>query len=341
MADQDIPTAPNTARLTEEELSLYRRALQGELLDPAEPGLAALICRGILLPNTHEVGTYVPASYQYVESQLTSAVHKALTAATDSLAGIAAHVRELEAEQQRYNYCPSPVGTLLLTSVPDVNTETIRTIQTAEFEILTAQPGYRRPKVLKGALPRDLEAARRGVAVRTIYHTSGRTNAAQREWVGTMARAGAQIRTLGEDFLRLIVVDRKHAFFEVYETDGAPRPMAAWYTQDRGFCALLAAHFLLEWERADPWVPENCDGASPEMSGCEVRPPEPALTTKMQRTILRGIVAGKNHKVIGKSLDVSERTVTAQVGKLRTALGFETVMQLTHWWATSPERLLS
>ncbi|WP_415944745.1 LuxR C-terminal-related transcriptional regulator, partial [Streptomyces sp. 067-1] len=228
-----------------------------------------------------------------------------------------------------------------LTSVPDVNAETIRTIQTAEFEILTAQPGYRRPKVLKGALPRDLEAARRGVSVRTIYRTSGRQNATQREWVGTMTHAGAQVRTLGEDFLRLIVVDRKHAFFEVYEPDGVPRPMSAWYTQDRAFCTLLAAHFSLAWERADPWVPENCDGATPELSGCEVQPQGPTLTSKTQRTILRGIVAGKNHKVIGKSLGVSERTVTAQVGKLRTALGFETVMQLTHWWATSPERLLS
>ncbi|MFD6534986.1 LuxR C-terminal-related transcriptional regulator [Streptomyces goshikiensis] len=341
-ADRGISTAPNTSRLTAAELDTYRRALKGEELDPADPVLAELIGRGILLPNTHEVGTYVPTPYTYVESQLTAAVQRVLAHVTEAMANIPAHVRELEAEQQRYNHCPSPVGTTLLTSVPNVNAETIRTIQTAEFEILTAQPGYRRPKVLKGALPRDLEAARRGVAVRTIYRTSGRMNATQRDWVGTMTRAGAQVRTLNEDFLRLIVVDRKHAFFEVYDEDGTVNQQtAAWYTQDRAVCALLAAHFRLQWERADPWVPEASDWVPEAREGGEPALESQRVTTKMQRTILRGIVAGKNHKVIGKSLDVSERTVTAQVAKLRNALGFETVMQLTHWWATSPERLLS
>ncbi|MFJ2752671.1 LuxR C-terminal-related transcriptional regulator [Streptomyces sp. NPDC087297] len=339
-ADQDITTAPNTSRLTEAELDIYRRALRGEQLDPSDPVLTELIGRGILLPNTHDVGTYVPTSYTYVESQLTAAVQRALAQATEAMAGIPAHVRELEAEQQRYNHCPSPAGALQLTSVPNVNAETIRAIQTAEFEILTAQPGYRRPKVLKGALPRDLEAAQRGVAVRTIYRTSGRMNATQREWVGTMTRAGAQVRTLNEDFLRLIIADRRHAFFEVYNEDGTVQPAAAWYTQDRAVCAMLAAHFRLQWERADPWVPEANDWAPEGRAGGEPELQGQTVTTKMQRTILRGIVAGKNHKTIGKGLDVSERTVTAQVAKLRNALGFETVMQLTHWWATSPERLL-
>ncbi|MER6253612.1 LuxR C-terminal-related transcriptional regulator [Streptomyces sp. NPDC001584] len=340
MSDQDITTAPNTSRLTATELDTYRKALKGEELDPANPVLLDLIGRGMLLPNTHDIGTYVPTPYTYVESQLTAAVQRVLAHATEALAGIPAHVRELEAEQQRYNYCPSPVGTLLLPSVPDVNAETIRTIQTAEFEILTAQPGYRKPKVLKGALPRDLEAAKRGVAVRTLYRTSGRMNATQREWVGTMTQAGAQVRTLNEDFLRLIIVDRKHAFFEVYDEDGTVQQAAAWYTQDRAVCAALAAHFRLQWERADVWVPEANDWVPEQRDGEEPHRERQTLTTKTQRNILRGIVAGKNHKAIGKGLGVSERTVTAQVGKLRSALGFETVMQLTHWWATSPERLL-
>ncbi|MFD5883851.1 LuxR C-terminal-related transcriptional regulator [Streptomyces yangpuensis] len=340
MSDQDIPAALNTSRLTPAELETYRRALKGEELDPTDPVLVGLVDRGMLIPNTHAVGTYVPTSYTHVESQLTAAVQKVLVQATEALAGIPAHVRELEAEQQRYNYCPSPVGTLLLPSVPEVNAETIRTIQTAKDEILTSQPGPRKARVLKGALPRDYEAAKRGVAVRTLYRTSGRMNAAQREWVGAMTRVGAQVRTLNEHFLRLIIVDRRHAFFEVFEEDGTVRPAAAWYTQDRAVCELLAAHFSLQWERADPWVPE-ADWAPEEQADGEPDPGSQRVTTKTQRTILRGIVAGKNHKVIGKGLGVSERTVTAQVAKLRNELGFETVPQLTHWWATSPERLLS
>ncbi|MFD4241892.1 LuxR C-terminal-related transcriptional regulator [Streptomyces sp. NPDC058525] len=332
MAEHEISNTPNTSRLTESELQTYRKALQGEMLPAEEPGLASLVERGILLANTHEQGRYVPAPSGYLQRHLTAAVLKVLTGATEALAGIPAHVRELESEQQVYNHSPSPVGTMLLVTVPEVNAETIRTIQGAEFEILTAQPGYRKPKVLKGALPRDLQAAQRGVSVRTIYRTSGRSNPTQQDWVAMMTRAGAQVRTLGEDFLRLVIVDRKHAFFEVFGEDGAVQEAAAWYTQDRGVCAAFAAHFHHQWERADPWVPEEGEGgASPE---------DGTLTTKMQRSILRGIVAGKSYEIIGHGLGFSSRTVTAQVSALRDKLGMNTVAQLTHWWATSPERLL-
>ncbi|MFE4304768.1 LuxR C-terminal-related transcriptional regulator [Streptomyces sp. NPDC056891] len=333
MSEREISITPNTSRLTETELLTYRKALQGEELPAEEPGLASLLERAILLPNTHETGTYVPAQPGYLQTHLTAAVLNALTEARDALAGIPAHVRELEAEQERFNHSPGPVGTLLLNTVPDVNAETIRTIQGAEFEILTSQPGQRKPRVLKAALPRDLQAAQRGVTVRTIYRTSGRSNPTQRDWVAVMTQAGAQVRTLGEDFLRMIIVDRRHAFFEVYGENGTVQEEnAAWYTQDRSVCALLAAHFHQQWERADPWVPEEGEsGAEPE---------EGTKTTRVQRTILRGIVAGKSYATISQQLGYSERTVTAHVSTLREALGMNTVMQVTHWWATSPERLL-
>lgn len=333
MTEREIAATPDTSRLTEAELRTYRRALRGEELPDEEPGLASLLARDILFPNTHEPGTYVPAPSRYLETQLTDAVLKALTGVTAALAAVPAHVRELEAEQQRYHYSPGPVGTLLLRTVPEVNAETIRTIQSAESEILTAQPGHRKAQVLKGALPRDLQAARRGVTVRTIYRTNGRSNPTQRDWVATMTRAGAQVRTLGEDFLRLIIVDRKHAFFEVYGDDGTVQQAAAWYTQDRGVCAVLAAHFWQQWERADPWLPGEAEGSA----GKGVAD---AKTSRIQRSIVRGIVAGRSHRQIGENLGLSERTVTAQVSKLREALGLETVPQLTFWWATSPERLL-
>ncbi|MFD6465236.1 LuxR C-terminal-related transcriptional regulator [Streptomyces goshikiensis] len=333
MTERKISTTPDTSRLNETELATYRRALQGEELPSDEPGLGSLLGRGILLPNTHETGTYVPAQPGFLQTQLTSAVLRVLTEARDALEGIPAHVRELEAEQERFNHTPGPVGTLLLRTVPEVNAETIRTIQGAEFEILTSQPGHRKPRVLKSALPRDLQAAQRGVTVRTIYRTSGRSNPTQRDWVAVMTRAGAQVRTLGEDFLRLIVVDRKHAFFEIYGEDGTVQEnSAAWYSQDRGVCALLAAYFREAWDRADPWVPhEGETGARPE---------DDTKTTKVQRTILRGIVGGKSYATIGQKLGYSERTVTAHVSALREALGMNSVAQVTHWWATSPERLL-
>lgn len=332
VTEQEISITPNASRLEKSELLVYRRALQGEVLQVDEPGLASLVERGILLANTHNQGTYVPAPSGYLQRQLTAAVLQALTAATETLADIPAHVRELEVEQQAFNHSPSPVGTMRLESVPEVNAETIRAVQGAEFEVLTSQPGSRPPKVLKGALPRDLEAAQRGVTVRTIYRTSGRHSPTQRDWVATMTRAGAQVRTLGEEFMRLIIVDRKHAFFEVFE-DGTVQTGMAWYTQDRGVCEAFAAHFRQQWVRADPWVPGEDEGGASSEKG--------TLTTKLQRTILRGIVDGKSYDAIADALGFSARHVTAQVSALRDKLGLKTVAQLTHWWATSPERVES
>ncbi|MFE8941030.1 hypothetical protein ACFYNX_26540 [Streptomyces sp. NPDC007872] len=340
MTERRIPIAPNSSRLNERELQTYRRALQGDVLPEGDPALTSLVDRGVLLPNTHEPGKYVPAPSGLVQRQLTAAVLKVLTQATEALAGIPAHVRELEAEQQLHHHTPSPVGTILLVTVPEVNAETIRAVEGAEFEVLTMQPGYRKPKVLKGALPRDEEAAQRGVTVNTIYRTSGRSNPTQRDWVASMTRAGAQVRTLGEDFLRLIIVDRKHAFFEVFAEDGTVQEAAAWYTQDRGVCAAFAAHFRQQWERADPWLPEEVESAGKGEGKSDNTREIATRTTKIQRTILRGVVAGKSYEAIGHSLGFSSRTVTAQVSALRVELGMKTVAQVTHWWATSPERLL-
>lgn len=333
MTDREIPSAvPDPTQLPAEELETYRKALRGEPLDEDEPGLGNLLSRGVLLYNTHETDRYVPTPTRYVENQLYASAQKALSSLAEDLARIPSVVRELEAEQQRHGHTDRAAGAVLLESVPDVNAETIRTIRGASREILTAQPGARPPKVLKGALPRDLDAAQRGVTVNTIYRTSGRTNPTQRAWVKTMTAAGAQVRTLGENFPRMIIVDRQHAFFEAFDHEGAVIQGMAWYSQEPAVCEALAAHFRVAWERSDAWVPED--------QGDENDDEQKHKTTRVQRTILRSIVAGRSHLQIGKDLGLSERTVTAHVSKLRKCLGFETVPQLTHWWATSPERLL-
>ncbi|MFE4304865.1 LuxR C-terminal-related transcriptional regulator [Streptomyces sp. NPDC056891] len=316
------------------EMETYRRALRGELLKEDEPGLRNLLARGVLVANPFHHGIYVPAPPHYLETQLHASVLRSLTAAVEEFAQIPAFVRELEAEQQRHGQPFSPAASVHLRSVDAVNAETIRTTMGASREILTAQPGFRSTKVLKGALNRHMEPARRGVTVRTIYRASERGNTDQSQWVAEVTAAGAEVRTLSESFPRLILVDRAHAFFEAFDEDGVLIPKTAWYTQDRAVCEVLALYFYTGWERADPWLPDAKDEYTGD-TGAEHK------TTKLQRTILRSVVAGRGYDQIGKDLGVSERTVSVHLSNLRNALGFKTLPQLTHWWATSPERLLS
>ncbi|MFD4243615.1 LuxR C-terminal-related transcriptional regulator [Streptomyces sp. NPDC058525] len=338
MTDQEIPYAGTTpTRMCDVETETYRRALRGELLQEDEPGLSSLLARGVLVANPFHHGIYVPAPPRYLETQLHASVLRSLTATVEEFAQIPAFVRELEAEQQRHGESLSPAASVHLRSVDAVNAEMIRTTMGARREILTAQPGFRPTKVLKGALSRHMEPAKRGVTVRTIYRASERSNVVQSQWVADVTAAGAEVRTLSESFPRLILVDRAHAFFEAFDEEGVLIPKTAWYSQDRAVCEVLALYFYTGWERADPWLPDAKDGHAGHAGGAGAE----HKTTKLQRTILRSIVAGRGYDQIGKDLGVSERTVTVHVSKLRTALGFKTVPQLTHWWATSPERLLS
>lgn len=335
MTDQEILPAELAPRqMSPAERETYRRALQGEDLEEDAPGLSSLLAQKVLDTDPFHPGRYIPAPPRYVETQLYDSVLKAFSSTLETFAKIPAVVRELEAEQQLLGRSASPAASVHLTSVDAVNAETIRTTMGAVREILTAQPGFRSAKVLKGTLHKHIAPALRGVTMRTIYRTSGRTNPTQRQWVADVTAAGAQVRTLGESFPRMVIVDRAHAFFEAFTPEGDLIPQSAWYTQDRAVCEVLALHFYTGWERADPWLPGEQEEAADSSAVRDHK------TTKVQRTILRSIVAGRSHAQIGVSLGLSERTVTAHVSRLRAALGYDTVPQLTHWWATSPERLL-
>ncbi|WP_457028128.1 LuxR C-terminal-related transcriptional regulator [Kitasatospora sp. P5_F3] len=203
-----------------------------------------------------------------------------------------------------------------------VNARLSQIVAACTEELQTAQPtGPRSPETLDMAIPRDLAALERGVAMRTIYRAECRSHEPTAGYVRRITGAGGNVRTLNERFLRAIIVDRRIAVLADHTPllpgqDG----LRALILHDLGVVLYAAAMFDRDWERATPWRGD-------------MGPAESAEVTERQRSIMQQIVAGAPQASIAASLNVSDRTVNAELAELRRASGSNSLAQLGYWWA--------
>ncbi|MDH6138048.1 MULTISPECIES: helix-turn-helix domain-containing protein [Kitasatospora] len=185
-------------------------------------------------------------------------------------------------------------------------------LDSAEFELLTAQPGGSRRQsllLLKGALEGDLSLVRRGVARRVLYHPSARYSAPTRQYVEAMTDAGAEVRTLEEPFSRLFVIDRRIA---IIPFPGDTEKAA--FISDPAIVAYLLTSFEQMWERSIPFV------------GATEVPQE--VISRLRVNILRMMTQGIGHRVIARNLGISERTLARHIAEFREEYDSETLFQL-------------
>ncbi|WP_405796074.1 LuxR C-terminal-related transcriptional regulator [Streptomyces sp. NBC_01506] len=311
--------------LPPESRALYARLVAGETVrSPDEPGMAPLLALGAVLAEP--LGGHVPVSLDRLERRLRASVQGELARTAARLEEIPAVLGELRSHQ------PSMVeslraGSQYIFGVRAANRQIGESAEEAR-ELLAAQPGHRTRFVLTEAYNRDLAALSRGVRFRTLYHVSARTNPLVRERVAVMGPKGALFRTLARPFMRMLVFDRKVAFFSDH-LDGRPDSAGAWMVRDPAVCAHLAEAFEKEWTLGQEW--HTSERPAEVTAGS-------AVSTQLQRTILRALVAGQDQQQIATALGYSSRTINVHLTNLRTELGYATVYQLVHWWATSPEQ---
>lgn len=107
-----------------------------------------------------------------------------------------------------------------------IDTAVQAALETCSGELLSAHPEGGRPSgALADTLPRDLALAGRGVRQRTIYGHTVRAHGPTLAHMERVTREGAEVRTVGERFERLIVCDRPAAFVAVL-TEGGDQPYA-------------------------------------------------------------------------------------------------------------------
>ncbi|WAL72807.1 helix-turn-helix domain-containing protein [Kitasatospora sp. YST-16] len=192
----------------------------------------------------------------------------------------------------------------------EINRRLSKFMDQAAQEVLSAQPGGgARSFSPAAAIALDVDMLRRGVARRTIYQPSTRYSAPAREYVAAMTKEGGEVRTLGEPFTRLIVIDSSIAIIP-FDNDNE----RAAIVMDEAVVAYLVDSFEICWERAIPFPGSN-----------EV-PPE--VVSLLRQNIIRMLLQGVGHRVIARNLGLSERTLARHIAELREEYDAETLFQL-------------
>ncbi|MFF8617084.1 hypothetical protein [Streptomyces sp. NPDC015350] len=272
-------------------------------------------------------GKIIQADLRQAELSLRRQAEEEATAALAKMRSIPAFFKRLEEEQRR---SPDWSGGITFIHGGDVvNDALTRAAVTASHEIITAQPLPRSPDVLTRAVGRDSEVLRRGVALYSLYQESARQAPHHREYVAAMTALGSQVATTEEEFPRLMIFDRKTAFFQDF-AKGLNMQAGAWHVQHPAISSILAEQFFNQWRRARPWR-DDPDGQRAEQGV------DGAVTTPLQRQILRNLADGWDQVQLPDKLSKSRKTITTALATLRTQLGLTTLNQVMYWWATSPE----
>ncbi|WP_323185539.1 LuxR C-terminal-related transcriptional regulator [Kitasatospora sp. NBC_01287] len=175
----------------------------------------------------------------------------------------------------------------------------------ADREILAMQPGGARPA---HALPMMRRQANmitaRGIQLRTIYQPGARTDPGTARYAAFATRLGQQVRVLDEPFRRVLVYDRRVAVLGGY-TD----QRIAAFIEDPVLVELVVHSFERDWARA-----ERVRWGQPEAAG------DGQLVALLAR--------GLTQRGIATRLGLSERTVAAQISRLRERYDVRTLFQL-------------
>ncbi|WP_354379786.1 helix-turn-helix transcriptional regulator [Streptomyces sp. PvR034] len=178
-------------------------------------------------------------------------------------------------------------------------------VASCEREVLTSQPGGGRPAdALEEAIGRDESVLARGVRMRTLYQHTARYSRPTAAYVDRMTARGAQVRTLGDGLMRMIVIDGRTALMAVPDIAGA-----ALLVREPAVVHFMTEAFERSWVEAEPFA----SSVSPDQAR--------SLSDGLRRTIVRMLAEGLEDKVIARRLGMSERTCQRHIAEVMRAVG--------------------
>ncbi|MFF8380893.1 LuxR C-terminal-related transcriptional regulator [Streptomyces sp. NPDC015661] len=199
----------------------------------------------------------------------------------------------------------------LLTDLRAVREAITELGRTCEREVMTAQPGGgRRAEVLEEAVARDEELLRRGVRMRVLYQHTARFSSGTCAYVERVGRLGAQVRTLDDEFPRMLVFDRATAVIPVPDD-----PHAAVLIREPHVVAFMVGAYERLWLEALPFETEWDRQTIMDISD------------ELKQTIVRLLTEGLTDAAIARRLGLSVRSCRRHVADVMTALGAESRFQ--------------
>ncbi|WP_327365962.1 helix-turn-helix transcriptional regulator [Streptomyces sp. NBC_01217] len=198
--------------------------------------------------------------------------------------------------------------------LPDLGTVRAMLTQLAascEKEVLTSQPGGGRSEpVLEEAITRDEELLRRGVAMRILYQHTARFSQPTHSYVERVAPLGAEVRTLADGFVRLIVFDSETAVISLQGVD-----TGAVLVRDPSIVQFMVSAYERAWSAAAEF-PLNIKKYNVE-----------AVSGETKQTIMHLLVEGLDDKNIARRLGMSLRTCQRHVSEIMERIGARSRLQ--------------
>jgi sugar-specific transcriptional regulator TrmB/DNA-binding CsgD family transcriptional regulator len=190
----------------------------------------------------------------------------------------------------------------------DVRLLIAESVKHSTKDMMTVQPGGARdPGGLDEALPRDLDALRRGVRVRVLYQHTARASLHTRTYVTSIEELGGQVRTMEQIAERMLIFDRSTVFIPKWiNPDESP---GALIVREPVLVAFLCSFFEQMWLTATPYVPEA--------------PGYQEVSDDLRRSILRLLAQGFKDEVVARRLGMSVRTCRRHIAAIMKDLGAE------------------
>ncbi|WP_327737020.1 helix-turn-helix transcriptional regulator [Streptomyces nojiriensis] len=193
-------------------------------------------------------------------------------------------------------------------------------VAACERELLTSQPGGGRPlETLEESIGRDESLLTRGVRMRTIYQHTARYSRPTAAYVERVTALGAQVRTLGDGLMRMLIFDEHTGVMAVPDRNGA-----ALVVREPSVVHFMTAAFERSWVDAEPFPAS----VSPEAAR--------SISDELRQTIVRLLSEGLEDKVIARRLGMSERTCQRHIAEIMRAVGAKSRFQAGYLLSPAP-----
>ncbi|KOU62197.1 LuxR family transcriptional regulator [Streptomyces sp. MMG1533] len=301
-----------TEEVCEAGLSLYDTALRdGRVASHRADSLPCVVDSGLLQPDVVDPRWMRPVAPALALPRLVLAIEEGVARRRRHEERLVeAFTPLLEAAVPDAVSLGNPV-IRLLSGLDQINTVIEQALNTAQDEVLTVQPGGKRPATaLSIALRRDREVLARGCRMRTLYQHTTRHDPAVLAHYEYLA-GDVEVRTLDEVPERLIVIDRSVAF-----VPASKDRKLALEVRHPALVDFFATTFDRLWRLATPMHPEAVQ--QPTLNGI----------TPRQRAIAALLVEGHTDAVIADRLGMNIRTARVHIAKLAATLGSESRAQL-------------
>ncbi|MFE0514803.1 LuxR C-terminal-related transcriptional regulator [Streptomyces sp. NPDC058964] len=176
-------------------------------------------------------------------------------------------------------------------------------------EVASVAPGGARPgPQLQAARKSSLSMRERGVAVRTIYQHTARSDLATRAYVRDVTEAGVEVRTADQVIDRILIYDRDTVFLPTHaeQDDESQSTGGAIVVREPTLVAFVCNVFEHLWDGATPFVPDTSRA--------------PSVADDLKQSILRLMAKGYKDEMVARRLGMSVRTCRRHISEITEEL---------------------